>query len=143
MKSSQERGLFRLLETLINEDMVLENDDSGDDQDDDDCRTEAERYRDRLHSRWLNGEPAAKAEVERRLQAAGYDWQVVDAEGFDCRFNDFARLERMIGEVDERRNITLREIDRHREAVARRLRQAIGNIKDPECEDIAETEGIT
>ena len=42
---------------------------------------------------------------------------------------------------EARPNVALREIDRHRDAVARRLREAVAEIEDAEFEDVSSAGG--
>jgi hypothetical protein len=52
------------------------------------------------------------------------------------RFDDFERFDRMIAQAEARRNGILREIDRHNDAVARRVRDTIADIEEAEFEDV-------
>jgi hypothetical protein len=90
---------------------------------------------DRLVENWLQGYPNARKETAQLMKRAGYNDGVIEAEAFIARFADFDNLERMITQTDSRRAAILREMDRHRDMVSRRLREAL-SIEDAEFEDV-------
>jgi hypothetical protein len=55
----------------------------------------------------------------------GLTEQDIHAQTMVKKINEFERLERMASSVEARRNAVLRELERHREAVARRLRDVV------------------
>ena len=54
------------------------------------------------------------------------------AQALHIRLNDIERIDRMIMNAEARRNTVLREIDRHRAALADALRRATENVRDAE-----------
>ena len=55
----------------------------------------------------------------------GLTEQDIHAQTMVKKINEFERLERMASSVEARRISALRELERHREAVARRLRDVV------------------
>ena len=56
------------------------------------------------------------------------------------RLDDVERIDRMIASSEGRRHAVLREVDRHREALAARLRQATLKIEDAEFSEVSAPE---
>src|SRR5207244_1792075 len=79
---------------------------------------------DDLISRWSRCEPAALAEVDRILGAAGLNMDVVMATAFSRKIAVLQALEHMISVAEVRREHTLREIERRRLGLGRDLRRA-------------------
>ena len=52
------------------------------------------------------------------------------------KLDTIERIERMIMQAEGRRNMMLREIDRHRDVLARRLAEAATEIEDAEFKEI-------
>ena len=55
-----------------------------------------------------------------------------------AKLDDVERIDRMIANAEARRHVVLREIDRHRAAVAARLRAAAEAIEEGEFEEVPE-----
>jgi hypothetical protein len=91
--------------------------------------------RKRIAEGWIIGDPVEKAEVKRLLKSAGLDAGIIEAHALAMRLDDFERLDRMIALVEVRRNAAIREVDRHRDTVARRVREAIADVEDLEFDD--------
>ena len=89
-----------------------------------------------LAARWRVGNPKAVAEVNDLLTQAGLDQEAIAAQTLAVKLDAFSQLERMIMQTEARRNAIFREIDRHREVLARRLREATAEI-DGEFTEIA------
>jgi hypothetical protein len=53
------------------------------------------------------------------------------------KMDDVERIDRMLGSAEARRHIVLREVDRHRAAVAARLQIAAKGIEDAEFSEVA------
>ena len=60
----------------------------------------------------------------------------VTAETLSAKLDDVERIDRMIANAEARRHVVLREIDRHRAAVAARLRAAAEAIEEGEFEEV-------
>jgi hypothetical protein len=74
---------------------------------------------------WAAREPGALASVNEQLAMEGSGLDAIAALGLCRRLDNVERIDRMIMTAEARRNATLREIDRHRETLGRRLRQAV------------------
>jgi hypothetical protein len=81
---------------------------------------------------WLNGDTEAAETVERLLARVGADESAIRAATVCARLHTFERIDQLIMRSEVRRNAVLREIDHHRDAVARRLREALTDIDDAE-----------
>jgi hypothetical protein len=78
---------------------------------------------------WAAREPGALASVNEHLAVAGSGVEALAAQGLCIRLDNVERIDRMIMTAEARRNATLREIDRHRETLGRRLRQAVAKAE--------------
>jgi hypothetical protein len=86
---------------------------------------------------WYAREPDALQEVEELLAKAGLNTGHVMAQTLSHKLDDVERIERMLAQAEGRRHVVLREVDRHRAAVASRLRLASEEIQDAEFSDAA------
>jgi hypothetical protein len=81
-----------------------------------------------------SGEPKkfvqSMEEAERKLMKNGLDMNSIMAQALSDRLGDVERIDRMIASADARRNKVLAEIDRRREALARRLRAVSTDVTD-------------
>lgn len=91
-----------------------------------------------LQRGWNAREKATVKRVERRLAAAGLDREAVHAKTLQLNIKVFERIDHMIMQCEARRNMVLREIDRHRDALARRLREATATIEDAEFVEVVD-----
>ena len=82
-------------------------------------------FNDARFASWFNNEPKAVKEIKALLTQWGLSEQDIYAQTMFKKINEFERLEKMAYSVEMRRNTALRELERHREAVARRLRDAV------------------
>lgn len=82
-------------------------------------------FNDARFASWLNNDPKAVKEIKALLTQWGLTEQDIHAQTMVKKINEFERLERMASSVEARRNAALRELERHREAVARRLRAVV------------------
>ena len=64
---------------------------------------------------WASRKPRAVATVDAALAAAGLTIDAVMAQTLALNIDEVDRIDRMIAGAEARRNIALREIDRHRE----------------------------
>ena len=60
----------------------------------------------------------------------------VQAQTFALKIEDIDRIEHMIASAEARRNIALREIERHRETLGRILREAAREVEDAEFTEV-------
>ena len=93
-----------------------------------------------LVGRWAARERAAINKVDGLLKQAGLDQEAIAAQTLALKLDTIERIERMIMQTEGRRNMMLREIDRHRDVLAQRLRQAATEIEDAEFEEIPSAE---
>jgi hypothetical protein len=81
-----------------------------------------------------SGEPKkfvqSMEEAERKLMKSGFDMHAIMAQALSDRLGDVERIDRMIASADARRTKVLAEIDRRRDALARRLRAVSADVTD-------------
>jgi hypothetical protein len=83
-----------------------------------------------LVSQWLAGDRAAEKRLSSLLAERGLTLDSVMAEALTKQIRHVMRIDQMIASADARRNKTLSEIERRREAIARRLRAVSADITD-------------
>ena len=76
------------------------------------------------------------ATVDAALAAAGLTMDAVMAQTLALKIDEVERIDRMIAGAEARRNVALREIDRHRATLAAALRQAADEVLDAEFKEI-------
>jgi hypothetical protein len=86
---------------------------------------------------WVKGTHSGVQEVNQQLAKMDANGETLSAFALVAMIDEFERLDRMIANAESRRNATLREIERHREAVAKALRRASDEILEAEFEDVA------
>lgn len=87
---------------------------------------------DRLSKRWQAREESAVAEVDTLLADHGLGMEAVIAAALENRLEPVERIDRLITETELRRNVALREVERHRGALGRLLRRAVDEVEDAE-----------
>jgi hypothetical protein len=87
---------------------------------------------------WAARKPAALAEVNTQLSAAGLDMGDVATSTFAVRIDQFDRIERMLAAAEVRRAAALHAIDNRR--AAERARAAVPPIEEGEFTLVPETE---
>ena len=95
-----------------------------------------------LSSRWMAGDKSARKEVEAALHKAQLSFNDITAKTLESKLYSFERLDRMLASAEARRNIALREIDRHRSAFGTAVRQSIEQVEDAEFRDVETGEVI-
>jgi hypothetical protein len=85
---------------------------------------------------WVMRKPQAVQRVDKLLAQAGYDRETIWAQTLAAQIDDFERIDHMIARAEGRRNAALREVERHRAGLARRLQEAVTEIEDAKFEDI-------
>jgi hypothetical protein len=93
-----------------------------------------------LVKRWARREQSAVAEADQLFRREGMDQDAIAAEAIAARFGIFESIERMIMQTESRRDKTLREIDRRRDGIAQRFREAATQIEDVEFREIPSLE---
>jgi hypothetical protein len=91
---------------------------------------------------WDKGVPSAIKEVRRALAQAGFDDRAIAAKALMAIIVEASTIDDAIAKAELRRNLTLREIERHREAVAFQLREAPLQIENSsaKCEGVEDAE---
>ena len=85
---------------------------------------------------WAAREKASMKEVDKIMGKAGFDAEALEAATLAASIDYFERIDRLMLQAEARRNAALSAIDRRREAIARRLRDAVTDIEDAEYEDV-------
>ena len=88
--------------------------------------------------RWRAGDAAARKEVLQRLGSIGRNLDDVTARAFALKLQQMEQIDRLIAQAEARRNQALREIERRRDTLARRLRDRVCVIQDGEFREIAD-----
>ena len=97
----------------------------------------SEQQFDRASRGFAEGREKWVSFVERRLDDAGYDAATISALALADHFDEFDRLDRMALTAERRRDEVLREVHRHRAALAEHMRRIGGEIEDAEFEEVA------
>ena len=87
---------------------------------------------------WAGGNPTAAKKVDKLLARADIDTEAIMAQTLLVEIDPIDRIERMIAGAEARLSAVLREIDRRRESVATRLRQAVTAIENAEFEEVSD-----
>ena len=85
-----------------------------------------------LAGAWYARDETARQRVDEFLEQIGLTIDAVMAQTLSAKLDDIERIDRMLANAEARRHLVLREIDRHRAAVAARLRTATEAIEDAE-----------
>src|SRR5262245_2535809 len=80
--------------------------------------------RESLAKAWGTRDKAAVKQIDNLLAAAGMSIDVVMAQTLSINLDDIERIDRMIATAEARRNLIMREIERHRATWAQDFRQA-------------------
>jgi hypothetical protein len=81
---------------------------------------------------WARRDPDALKTVNALLKEAGLGMEHVTALALVQHIKSFEELDRLIAAAENRRNQSLRELERHREVLARRIQNAAKEIEDAE-----------
>jgi hypothetical protein len=79
---------------------------------------------------WALRNPETVKEVNEILRQAGLGEEAIAAQTLAAELDTFEKIDRMIMQTEARRHLVLREIDRRRDVLARRLREASAGIED-------------
>lgn len=94
--------------------------------------TEAEQ----MAAPWAKREAAAVAKVKKLLTTSELTDDAIMAETLTLKLEQTERFEAMIAAAETRLAAALREVDRHRDALARVLRATVEDIEDAEFEEV-------
>lgn len=86
---------------------------------------------------WMNGNPDAISRISKLLSSVGTTIGVLRANAMIDKLGIIERVDQLTMIAEARRNAALREIDRHRFALAQALRRKINEIEDAEFETVA------
>jgi hypothetical protein len=92
-----------------------------------------------LANAWYARDYNARQRVQELLEQAGQSTDAITAQTLAVKLDDVERIDRMLASAEVRRNAVLREIDRHRSAVAERLRTAAEQIEDADFSEVSVT----
>jgi hypothetical protein len=81
---------------------------------------------------WARRNPSAIKKVDKLLASAGLTMDAVMAETLSARLDHIERIDRLIATAEGRRNVILREVDRHRAALSEALRRAAQQVEEAE-----------
>jgi hypothetical protein len=119
---------------------------AGDEQDLDLIHDEAESARaEEFAQAYARRESEAIDKVNEILASAGLTIDNINAKALMGKIDKIERIERLITVAETRRNLSLRELGRHRAVLAEALRQKLPEIEDAEYKEIESmhTEGRT
>jgi hypothetical protein len=85
-----------------------------------------------LAAGWAWREPESVEKLQSYLRQTELSMDVVMAQALQIRLNDIERIDGMSMKAEARRNAALREIERHRAALADLLRRATESVRDAE-----------
>ena len=88
-----------------------------------------------LARNWTLNDKDARKEVQAYFDMVNLTLDGATARAFEMKIKNIELIDRMIASAEARRNIALREIERHRVSVAERLRRA-SEIEDAEFEEV-------
>jgi hypothetical protein len=90
-----------------------------------------------LSRAWYAREEDALNEVQDLLETSGLTMDSIMSQTLSKKMDDVERIDRMLASAEARRHIVLREVDRHRAAVAARLQTAAKDIEDAEFSEVS------
>lgn len=79
---------------------------------------------------WALSGREASGDLAEIMEAANIDREAIQAQTLAVKLNAYEAIDRMIERADARRIVVMRELDRHREALARRIKDAVAEIED-------------
>jgi hypothetical protein len=85
---------------------------------------------------WALREPEYVERLQTELRESELTMDVVMAQALQIALNDIERIDGMIMKAEARRNAALREIERHRAALADALRRATESVRDAEFKEV-------
>ena len=79
---------------------------------------------------WAKRKSRAIKRVDTILASTGLTMDAVMAQTLSLKLDDIERIDRMIAIAEARRNVVLREIDRHRESLSQNPRRSMQQVED-------------
>ena len=92
----------------------------------------------KLAKKWEAGEAQAEKEVAANLMRLKLTMDDVNARAYALKLDAIERMDRMIAQAEARRNLVLREVERRRDALARRLRDSVADVQDAEFTEVGD-----
>ena len=83
-----------------------------------------------LADEWVARKPSAIKQVEKILASAELSSDAIMAQTLSINLDDIERIGRVIQVAEARRNVSLREINRHRETLSQKLRRAMQQVEN-------------
>jgi len=83
-----------------------------------------------LAKSWAARKPAAVEEINKALASAGLSMETVMANTLSFKLDELERIGRMVTVAGARRSAALQEIERHRETLGKKLRQAVQELEN-------------
>src|SRR5262249_6412175 len=83
-----------------------------------------------LAKAWAARIPAAVVEINKALASAGLSMETVMANTLSFKLDELERIGRMVTVAEARRSAALQEIERHRETLGKKLRQAVQELEN-------------
>jgi hypothetical protein len=90
---------------------------------------------------WMARKSDVVEEVNKTLTSAGLTTDSILAQTFSVKLDDIERIEHLIALAEARRNAALREIDRRRQTLAQKFRQATQPLEDRLIETAPKIDG--
>ena len=81
-----------------------------------------------LRDKWLSGDDDARQKVAEVMERAGLSMTDLQARAIDEKIDTIERVDRMTAQAEHRRRLVIDELDRRRDVMARRLREAANII---------------
>jgi phosphopantothenate synthetase len=91
---------------------------------------------DEIASDWAKRDPATIKQVNSMLEKAGFDEETIVAQTIRAELPILETMDNMIARAEARGHVILREFNRRRETIERRLRSISERIEDAEFEEL-------
>jgi hypothetical protein len=88
---------------------------------------------------WAKRKERAIKRVDDSLASIGLSMDAVMAQTLSLKLDDIERIDRMIATAEVRRNVILREIDRHQEMLGQNMRRTVQHVEDGQLRVIENT----
>jgi hypothetical protein len=89
---------------------------------------------------WARRDAGAIKKVDKLLASAGLTMDAVMAQTLSLKIDHIERIDRIIMGAEARRNVALRELDRHRASLAQALRRVSDEVEDAQFEEVEATQ---
>jgi hypothetical protein len=96
-----------------------------------------------LVNRWSRRDPVSRKKVDALLKKAGLDQDAIAAQTLAVRLDTFDKIDTLLTKTEARRNLILREVNRHRDFLDRRPREMSAAIDEPQFSGAGSAGGET